>query len=178
MAVTVTARQRLTPAVRRYAEEKLERLERHTHIDDLSLLIDCDPNRLPAASVEIIVHLYHTRLAAKCDAATVQEAIDLVVDKADRQVLRKKEKVTERKGRVSAAHPPPEPRPRRSIHANAGIHGERRVRLRPLTLDGAIAEADRRGDDHFLYLREEGGGVAVLVRRAGGGFDLVIGDLG
>ena len=102
MNVTVTARQRISPAMHRYAEEKLARLSRHTPLDDVTMVIDHDDHRIPPSQAEVIVHLYHTRLAAKVEAPSLQEAIDLVVDKADRQVLRRKDKITEHKGHTGA----------------------------------------------------------------------------
>jgi len=98
MSATVTARRPLAPPLIEYAERKLQRLERHASLHDVSLIIDHDVNRIPPCATEVIVHIHHTRLAVKAEGTTVQEAIDRVIDKADRQVLRRKEKVTEHRG--------------------------------------------------------------------------------
>jgi ribosome-associated translation inhibitor RaiA len=49
-----------------------------------------------------VAHLHHVRVAAQAQAATLPEAIDLAFDRADRQVLRRKDRVTSHKGRVGA----------------------------------------------------------------------------
>lgn len=179
MRVTITARQRLAPALRAYAEEKLQRLGRHVSLHEVAMVIDHDERRVPPTSIEVISSLHHARLAAKVQADTVREAIDKVVDRADRQVLRRKDRVTDRKGRTGAggivhlrtarasdAGAPPDPR---------AVVGERRVRLRPMELGDAIGEMLRRNESHFLYLHEDRGDVVLLVRRPGG-VEMVIGD--
>ena len=64
---------------------------------------------VPAASAEIVLHVHRTRLAARCEAANVHEAIDGVIDKADEQVRRFRDRVTDRKGRIRANAEPPRP---------------------------------------------------------------------
>ena len=100
--VIVTARKPLTGAQRTYAEAKLERLARHAHLHDISLVIDHDSHSSKRCTVEVVVHLHHVRLVAHAEGTTVQEAVDRAVDKADRQVLRRKDRVTHRKGHVGA----------------------------------------------------------------------------
>ena len=176
MTLSVTARNRLAPEMRRYAEEKLERLQRHTTLHAVDMVIDDDPSRIPACFAEIIVHLHHTRLAAKVEAPTVQEAIDAVVDKADRQILRRKDRVTDHKGRPGAGTMPRDETDDDSPDDTA-VLSERWVRLRPYALPDAVAQAEKHGDRQFLYLREESGDVALLVRRPRGGYDLMICDM-
>src|ERR1700730_2915911 len=107
MRVTVTARKQLTADLREYAEEKLRRLERHANLHEVSLVIDRDSRRIPEAAAEVVVHIHHTRLAARAQAGTAREAIDKVVDKADEQIRRRKERVGNHKGRVGADAEPP-----------------------------------------------------------------------
>lgn len=102
MRVSITTRHPVSSAVREYAEQKLRRLERHASLHDIAMVIDHDAHRLPPATAEVIVHIHHVRLTARVDGTTVQEAIDRVIDRVDRQVLRRKERVTIRKGRVGA----------------------------------------------------------------------------
>ena len=100
--VSVTARRALTEAQRTYAEAKLGRLARHTQLHDISIVIDHESHTLRVCTAEVVVHLHHLRLVARAEGATVQEAVDRAVDKADRQVLRRKDRVTHRKGHVGA----------------------------------------------------------------------------
>lgn len=85
-----------------YARAKVERLTRHTNLHDVEVVIDHDIHSHRLSRVEVVAHLHHVRVAAQAQAPTLPEAIDLAVDRADRQVLRRKERVTGHKGRVSA----------------------------------------------------------------------------
>lgn len=100
--VSLTARHPITENMREYAEERMARLARHSHLHELSMVIDPEPHGNPRCSAEVVIHLHHVRLVARGDGATVQEAVDLAVARADRQVLRRKDRVTHRKGSVGA----------------------------------------------------------------------------
>jgi putative sigma-54 modulation protein len=102
LPVSVTARHTLTEAQRTYAEGKLTRLARHAHLHDISIVIDHESHTPRICTAEVVVHLHHVRLVARAEGATVQEAVDRAVAKADRQVLRRKDRVTHRKGHVGA----------------------------------------------------------------------------
>lgn len=100
--ISITMRQPLPGNMERYARAKLERLARHANLHDVNVVIDHDIHSHRLSRVEVVAHLHHVRLAAEAQAATLSEAIDLAVDRADRQVLRRKDRVTSRKGRVGA----------------------------------------------------------------------------
>ncbi len=109
MRVSIVTGHRVPPETRAYAEAKLRRLERHASLHDLGLTVQLATALVPAASAEIVLHVHRTRLAARCVAANVHEAIDGVIDKADEQVRRLRDRVTDRKGRIRADSEPPRP---------------------------------------------------------------------
>ena len=189
--VTVTARCRLDRGLRAYAEEKLERLGRHvSQLHEVRLTLDGDQRHIPAFRAEAVVHLQHTQVAARVEGGSQREAVDRLVDKLDRLILRRKERVTAHKGRAPAGADPAEPRARRAEvngtpgpPSGAGAGGlaaipRRRVRLRPMSMEDAIEEFSARADASFIYLDEDGGQVCVLTRRRNGDLELVIADLG
>ena len=100
--VSITARQPLPDSMQGYARDKLRRLSKHTSLHDVSMVIDHDIHSHRLSRVEVVAHLHHVRIAAQGQAATLPEAIDMAVDRADRQVLQRKDRVTDRKGRVGA----------------------------------------------------------------------------
>lgn len=191
MHLTVTARTRLDPAMRTYAVEKLERLERHDGgIHEARAVLIEDDRRVPRASVEVFVHLRHTNLTARCEGASLREAIDRVVDKIDRQIVRQKERVKEHKGRPAAGSDPLAPAPRHVAAANgtrAGATAEepvaadpvasrRRVTLRAMSVEDAVAALHVSGEAFLLFLDEDGGELCLLNRRDDGEVELVVGD--
>lgn len=107
MQVRVVARRQVPADARAYAEERLARLERHASLHDVTLTVSRDASLVPEASAEVVIHLHHVRLAAHHQAATVREAIDGAIDRADEQVRRRQERIGSRKGRLGADALPP-----------------------------------------------------------------------
>ncbi len=189
MRLTVTARTQLDPALRTYAVEKLERLERHDgRIHDARAVLEEDDRRVPRASAEVFVHLHHTQVKARCDGASLREAIDRVVDKVDRQILSHKERIKEHKGRAAAGSDPLSPAPRHVVTgaeaatamatpvAADPVAVRRSVLLRPMSLADAVAAHQEAGEPFLLFLDEDGGEVCLLARRQDGEVELVVGD--
>jgi len=100
--VEITVRQPLPASLEDYVRAKVDRLSRHTSLHDVNVIIDHDIHSHRPSRVEVVAHLHHVRVAAQAQAPTLPEAIDLAVDRADRQVLRRKDRVTAHKGRVGA----------------------------------------------------------------------------
>jgi len=188
MRLTVTARTRLDPALRSYAVEKLARLERHDgSIHEARAVLEEDERRVPRASAEVFVHLRHEQLIARCEAATVQEAVDRVLDKMDRQIVRRKERLKEHKGRPAAGSDPLAPGPRHVEPAGTAaataepevadpVAMRRTVALRAMVLDDALAAFAQSGEAHLLYLDSDGGEVCLLTRRDDGEVELTVAD--
>jgi putative sigma-54 modulation protein len=92
-------------------------------------------------------------------------ALDLALDKIDRQVIKYKDKVTHRKKalsplRVSSADDSGEarsPEPERI-----------RMKLRPMSIAEAVAELDADGQAFHVFLDEDSGAIEIVVRRADG----------
>ncbi|HEV7677710.1 MAG TPA: ribosome-associated translation inhibitor RaiA [Candidatus Dormibacteraeota bacterium] len=182
----------MDPALRTYAVEKLGKLERHGEgIHEARVVLEDDERRVPRANAEVVLHMRHTQLVARCDGSTLQEAIDGVVDKMDRQIVRQKERIKEHKGRAAAGSDPLAPSPRhvdRTPDGGAGsasaetpepadpVASRRRVMLRPLSLDDAIVVFEKGRDAYLLFLDGDGGELCLLSRTADGELELVVGD--
>ncbi len=190
MRLTVTARSRLDPALRSYAVEKLARLERHDgSIHEARAVLEEDERRVPRASAEIFVHLRHEQLIARCEGSTIQEAVDRVVDKIDRQIVRRKEKVKEHKGRAAAGSDPLAPGPRH-VAAGSGaallappvpevadpVAVRRRVRLRAMSVEEAVEALEASDEPRLLFLDADGGEVCLLTREPSGELALTVAD--
>ncbi len=86
----------VTPAIREYAQKKTARLHRHyDRIQEIQAVID-RPDR--EFHVEIIVNVeHHEPFIARQHAEDLYGAIDLAVDKVERQLTDHKEKHRNRK---------------------------------------------------------------------------------
>lgn len=84
----------LTPALKDYVSEKLNRLERHfDHISNCQVTLEVDKVRQIA---EATLHVVGGEIHAKAEDEDMYAAIDGLVDKLDRQILKHKEKSVDR----------------------------------------------------------------------------------
>ena len=93
----------VTPALREYVTSKLERIKRHfDHVIDVNVFLSVDKLIQKA---EITLHVRGKDLFAECSDGDLYAAIDSLVDKLDRQVLKHKGKQGEH-GREALKHHP------------------------------------------------------------------------
>jgi putative sigma-54 modulation protein len=83
----------ITPALRQYVNDKLERVARHfDHVGNVHVVLSVEKLRHKA---EATVHLNRGTVFADIVADDMYAAIDGLVDKLDRQVKKHKEKNTD-----------------------------------------------------------------------------------
>jgi putative sigma-54 modulation protein len=83
----------ITPALRQYVTEKLERLARHfDHLGNVHVVLSVEKLRHKA---EATIHLRRGTVFADIEDEDMYAAIDGLVDKLDRQVKKQKEKDTD-----------------------------------------------------------------------------------
>jgi putative sigma-54 modulation protein len=86
----------ITPALRAYVINKLERVTRHfDHVIDVTVVLKVDSMQ---QKVEATLHVRGKDLHAESTEADMYAAIDTLSDKLDRQVLKHKEKLTDHRG--------------------------------------------------------------------------------
>lgn len=84
----------LTPALREYGEGKMKRLEHHSdQITRCDLVLTIEKIRQKA---ECSIHVSGSDIHASAEDDNMYAAIDSLVDKLDRQLLKHKEKVVAR----------------------------------------------------------------------------------
>lgn len=86
----------LTPAIREYVQTKLERIKRHfDHVIDIAVILTVDklPEKQKRQKAEINLHLRGKDLHAESIAHDLYAAIDALIDKLDRQVIKYKTKI-------------------------------------------------------------------------------------
>jgi len=80
----------VTPAIRGYVQEKLERVKRHfDHVIDAHVILSVDKLRQKA---EVTLRVRGKDIHCACEEQDLYAAIDLLVDKLDRQVQKYKGK--------------------------------------------------------------------------------------
>lgn len=81
----------ITPALRAYVEEKLERLEKHfDNITNTHVILEIEKDRQKA---EATIHVSRGQVYADSEDENMYAAIDSLADKLDRQIKKHKEKL-------------------------------------------------------------------------------------
>ena len=80
----------VTPAIRGYVLTKLERIQRHfDHVIDVNIILSVEKLRQKA---EINVHVRGKDIFVESHEEDMYAAIDLMMDKLDRQIIKYKDK--------------------------------------------------------------------------------------
>jgi putative sigma-54 modulation protein len=170
------------PRIKAYAQAKLEKLTRHfDHILEARLELSTERNKsLEDVKVaELTVHVTGRTgniLKGVQSAAHMNEAIDLVVDKLDRQIRQHKEKLKDHRrsrpagavGETSAANS--------AVRSN-GVAKIKRFKLKPISEEQARDQMDELGHAFFIFLNEDTQELNLLYRRNDGTLGLVEADL-
>ena len=100
MNLTVTGHHvEITPAIRDYVVNKLDRVSRHfDHVIDVNVVLCVDKLR---QIVEANVHVRGKDIHAESVEPDMYAAIDALADKLDRQIIKHKEKMTNERQRTA-----------------------------------------------------------------------------
>lgn len=167
----------ITDALRAYVEKRLAKCARYLAGEEVtaqvSLAVEHDRQ-----IVEVTIPLGHWLLRAEDASDSMYAAIDLVVEKLERQIERHRTRLM-RKPRHDAAF----------MHAHStaaatdssdsdAVVGDRVLRtkafpIKPMVLEEAVLQMDLLGHDFFVFRDGTDGGIQVLYRRRGGGLGLI-----
>ena len=160
----------LSPELKDYAQRKLSRLEKHFgRVADVEVDFSEESKRfgLSANVCRINVHVNGRRapvLSAHERGSDPQTALDLALDKIDRQVVKLKERRTNRKQPVSVLRVPmEEPEPKRPSEPE-----RLRMKLKPESLEDVVAELEADGQSFHVFLDEDSGEIQIAFRRGDG----------
>ena len=84
----------ITPSIRDYVNTKMIRINRHfDHVIDVNMILSVEKLR---QKIEANVHLSGKDIFAESENDDMYAAIDLLVDKLDRQIVKHKEKIKDK----------------------------------------------------------------------------------
>ena len=187
MKTSLTARNlELTDRLRTQIERKLRRLDRVTHEmaeAEVELIANASHATDSAQVAEVTLRNNGDVLRSSASGATSIAALDVVLDKLERQLVRTKEKPGSLRKRhadevESVLHReglgPIEPDGDR--RSNAGVPSVVKIKrfdMQPMFEEDAIAQMEELGHAFFVYLDAEFEGVAVLYRRSNGSYGVI-----
>jgi putative sigma-54 modulation protein len=161
--------------VREAAQRKLTRLERHFG-KILEAEVEFSEKRRTSDLTWFVCRV-HLRLDGHRapvlhamerggDALT---ALDLALDKIDRQLVEFKDRITHRRQPTSPVRVPPDP----AAPTRPAGPERLRLKLRPMTEDEAVAELQADSQAVVVYLDEDTGEIQIMVRRADGSLAVI-----
>ena len=168
----------LTQSLKDYAEKRLSKLDRHLNGStrvELELIGERNPSIGANQVAEGTVWTNGPVLRAREAAHDMNAAIDLLVDKLDRQA----QKLHDKRRRGPARHQkhmgddtlasdPEIPEPTESE-----IVKTKQFAVKPMTPDEAALQLELIGHDFFVFQNAETDGVNVIYRRRDGGYGLI-----
>ncbi len=170
MQVRITGRNiQLTEAMKNYVDKKIKRLEKY---------LDEPINIQVILNVEKFRQIAEVNISSKSgsfygseESHDIYASIDMVMDKLEEQVRRRKEKIQQR---------PREPRPEEAVLSSPTEPGDdsqvvevKCFAIKPMSLDEAVLQMDI-SDDHFMvFLNATTNRVNVLYKRKDGRYGLI-----
>lgn len=92
----------ITPAIRDYATGKFSKIKRHfDNVIDVNIILSVEKLKQKA---EATVHISGKDVFVECEDENLYAAIDALVDRLDRQVIKHKEKQSDRRHDDSGKH--------------------------------------------------------------------------
>jgi putative sigma-54 modulation protein len=160
-----------------YAEERLLRMGRHfDRIQEVEVEFQKESRRSPNPNCEVRITVRtdgrrHPVAYVHEKAADPRAALDLALDKVDRQVVKLKEKIKIERKRASG---PAGAGAEAEAGATFGGEVERvRLKLRPETIEDAEAGLAAGRHPFYVFLDEVTGAVSVCFRREDGGLTVI-----
>ncbi|MCK6258646.1 ribosome-associated translation inhibitor RaiA [Fictibacillus sp. KIGAM418] len=171
----------VTPALREYVEKKVAKLQRYfneTPNTDAHVNLKVYNND---QSVEVTIPMTGLLLRAEESHTDMYAAIDLVIEKLERQIRKHKTKVNRRSKQNGGIH---------EMIANSAdatttlviddeeedefeIVREKRFDLKPMDTEEAILQMDLLGHNFFVYNHAETGTTNVVYKRRDGRYGLI-----
>ncbi|HHW92865.1 MAG TPA: ribosome-associated translation inhibitor RaiA [Firmicutes bacterium] len=160
----------VTPALRRYVEKKLSKLERYfENITEATATLSVEKER---HIVEVTVPLNGGMLLrGEEETQDMYASVDLVLEKLERQIEKYKTKIARKikNGSLLDLAPTPEHSP----GAEPRLVRTKRFAIKPMPVDEAILQMNLLGHDFFVFSNAETEEVNVVYRRRDGNYGLI-----
>lgn len=169
MHVMITGRHiEITPALRRYVETRAKRLDRYgVKMGDVQVILSVEKHRHLA---EVVVPVNRAIIQSKVATTEMYASIEQLFDKVGRQIIKRKEKLAERKPRM----PRSSPRRERAVESTSVQEVQTvRVPLPALSLEQAVGRLQQQAPSLVIFTDSTTNRLSVLHRLADGSLQLV-----
>jgi putative sigma-54 modulation protein len=165
----------VSDSIRRYAEEKMQKLDRQLHAltqVELELCVERNPSIAANQVAEATVWTKGPTLRAREASTDMKASIDQLTDKLLRQVEHYRAKRSRRQVRGNGATPggsmsiPDE-------ESGPKIVKTKQFAMKPMSAEEAALQLELVGHDFFVFRSDDSGDVNVIYRRRDGGYGLI-----
>ncbi|MBF0329077.1 MAG: ribosome-associated translation inhibitor RaiA [Nitrospirae bacterium] len=168
MKIVVNGRHlEVTPALKSYAEEKIGKFEKYlSNITEATVTISVEKYRHKA---EVLIKVNGALIQAESVTSEVYSAIDEVVEKLEKQVVKYKERLK--------THRKVEKRTVGEVHEKHTEHGRiikhKRFDMKPMGAEEAVHQMDLLDKDFFVFVNDISGDINVVYRRKDNNYGLI-----
>ncbi|MCX8026300.1 MAG: ribosome-associated translation inhibitor RaiA [Thermodesulfovibrionales bacterium] len=156
----------ITDAIRNYATEKVSKFGKFlSNINEAIVTLSVQKHRHKA---EVLLKVNGVMIQAEGTTGELYSAIDEVIDKLEKQVIKYKEKLHEkRKGekRVIQHAPPQEEKGRIIKH--------KKFEMKPMSPEDAVHQMELLDKDFFVFVNEATDSISVVYKRQDGNYGLI-----
>lgn len=170
----------VTKALREYIEQKVQRIQKYFN-SNLSATVNVNLKVYKhGQKVEVTIVLPKLVLRAEETHDDLYAAVDLVVDKLERQIRKHKTKVNRKQRERGTNHDyfvPVSSEPSGGQHEDEAdeftVHRMKTFELQPMDAQEAILQMNMLGHDFFLFINDESGKTNVVYRRPRNTYGLI-----
>lgn len=168
----------VTPAIREYVENKIEKIERYFNEDinanaNVNLRIYNDKQ----TKVEVTIPLKNLTLRAEERHNDMYAAIDLIVDKLERQIRKHKTKVNRKfREREGVGHYFATTNVAGDTHTEEEEYAIVRTKqfdLKPMDQEEAVLQMNMLGHDFYIFTDADSNGTNIVYKRSDGKYGLI-----
>ena len=159
----------ITAAMKDYVKEKLSKLDKYSY-DDMTASVLVKIHNY-TQKVEVTIPLKTLILRAEEESEDFYSAVDLVVNKLERQIrknktkLKKKEKSGIKEFNIDNIMDIPE-------ENNIEIK-RKKIEIKPMNLDEAILQMELSGHNFYMYKDSDLNNIALVYKRKNGGYGVI-----
>ena len=158
----------ITDAMKDYVKEKLSKLDKYT-LDDTTATV-LVKIRNYSQKVEVTIPLKTLMLRAEDESQDFYSAVDLVVNKLERQIRKNKSKLNKReKSGIKEFNID-------DITDNGEdelVIKRKKIDIKPMNLDEAILQMELLGHNFYMYKDSDIGRIALVYKRNDGGYGVI-----
>ncbi|MDR2400351.1 MAG: ribosome-associated translation inhibitor RaiA [Deferribacteraceae bacterium] len=163
---------KVTEAMRSYSEKKLARIKKYFASDTVDFTVTFAMQHKNSYVVEVLAHSKGLYLKGVETSSDPYAALDLVVDKIERQVVRYKDRISQRK------HAEHSSSLQMAVYEAASVEEEKpeviiskSIDVKPMSVEEAAMQMDLMNKDFFVF-RNEVGALNVVYKRDDGNIGL------